>query len=105
MTIPTAPPTRVQIDADLVGQVARLARLRLEPSEVAAMAADLEKMVLALDTLATVDVEGVEPMVHPDRRWPALRGDAVATCLPQATLRAMAPDFRADGFVVPRVVE
>jgi aspartyl-tRNA(Asn)/glutamyl-tRNA(Gln) amidotransferase subunit C len=96
---------RVVIDAALIQQVARLARLEVDEASMPSLVVDLERMVSALNQLAKVDVDGIEPMVLPDSDWPAMRADVVGPCLARDVLHAMAPDFRADGFVVPRVVE
>ncbi len=64
-----------EINEELTRKVADLARLELSPSEVSTFSAQLQKIVAYVDQLASVNVDGVEPLVHPLELKTAWRED------------------------------
>ena len=54
----------MKITEELVDYVSTLSRLRLPQEEKAKMAGELEQIVTYMDTLNTLDTDGVEPMSH-----------------------------------------
>ena len=84
--------------------IARLARLHLEPDEVDRLTGELTTILEHMDALGAIDTEGVEPMTHavPMRlRW---RGDAVEGSLPVEAAVGPAPDREGDQFRVPHII-
>ena len=63
------------IDRDQVLHVARLARLRLSDEEVDAMVEELPKILGHIETMETLDLEGVEPTSHVVQLENVLRED------------------------------
>ena len=63
------------IDRDQVLHVARLARLRLSDDEVDAMVEELPKILGHIETMETLDLEGVEPTSHVVQLENVLRED------------------------------
>ena len=54
----------MKITEELVDYVSTLSRLRLPREEKARMTGELEQIVTYMDTLNTLDTDGVEPMSH-----------------------------------------
>ena len=84
--------------------IARLARLHLEPDEVDRLTGELTSILGHMDALGAIDTEGVEPMTHavPMRlRW---RDDEVAESLPAEAAVGPAPDREGDLFRVPHII-
>jgi len=86
-------------------KVARLARLELEPEEVARMAAELSAIVGYVQKLSELDTKDVAPtaQVHVDRT--ALRDDEPVPCLSHDDALSEAPRVAHDGFAVPGFVD
>jgi aspartyl-tRNA(Asn)/glutamyl-tRNA(Gln) amidotransferase subunit C len=91
-------------EADVL-KVARLARLELQPEEVARMAAELSAIVGYVQQLSELDTSDVPPtaQVHVDRM--ALRDDVPRPCLTHEEALADAPRAAHDGFAVPGFVD
>jgi aspartyl-tRNA(Asn)/glutamyl-tRNA(Gln) amidotransferase subunit C len=91
-------------EADVL-KVARLARLELEPEEVARMAAELSAIVGYVQKLSELDTKDVPPtaQVHVDRM--ALRDDVPRPCLSHDDALSEAPRAAHDGFAVPGFVD
>ena len=88
-----------------VEHVARLARLSLSEAEKRQMRDELASILTYINTLQTLDTEGVEPTAHVLPVVNVVREDEPRPCLPAETMLANAPD-RRDAFVrVPRILE
>ncbi|MBL8863547.1 MAG: Asp-tRNA(Asn)/Glu-tRNA(Gln) amidotransferase subunit GatC [Planctomycetes bacterium] len=89
---------------DTVLQVAALARLELDPTEAAAFGPQLAAILAQFQTLAGVDVEGVEPMTSAAAGENVLRADEpVPSLAPDAAL-SNAPARVDDFYRVPKTV-
>ncbi len=88
-----------------VGYVAELARLELTDAEKAVFQPQLEKIVGYVDKISSVDVDGVEPMMHGRRLVNAFREDVVRESLPVETALANAPKRVGGEFLLPKIVE
>ena len=89
------------IDRDQVLHVARLARLRLSDAEVDAMVEELPKILGHIETMETLDLEGVEPTSHVVQLENVLREDVPRPSLPVEKALEQAPDPQPGGFGVP----
>ena len=94
----------VHVDAAMVRQVAKLAKLSLAEAELPAVAADLERMLALVAVLDEVDVTGVAPLLHPHALAMQPRLDAVQPGLTQAQALANAPAQDEGRFLTPRVI-
>jgi aspartyl-tRNA(Asn)/glutamyl-tRNA(Gln) amidotransferase subunit C len=93
------------IDRETARRVAHLARIEVAEGDLDGVARELSAILSFMDELATVDVEGVEPMtaVTPMRlRW---RDDVVDDGGYRDSILANAPESRDGFFAVPKVVE
>lgn len=88
-----------------VERVARLARLRIDPSELDDRARDLGRILELFDRLAAIDTRDVEPLSHPLDATLRLRPDVVTEAIDRAALQRGAPQVEDGMYVVPRVIE
>lgn len=95
----------MSVDADTVRRIARLARIRLDDGEIAALAPELNGILGWVEQLGEVDTSGVEPMTAVIPQGARLRDDVVTDGDQVAKVLANAPDATAGFFSVPRVVE
>jgi aspartyl-tRNA(Asn)/glutamyl-tRNA(Gln) amidotransferase subunit C len=89
------------LSRDQVLHVARLARLELSEPEVERMALELSKVLDHVETIATLDLDGVAPTSHVIDLDNALRADEPRPSLPADVALAAAPDPALGGFRVP----
>ena len=88
-----------------VAYVAELARLELTDEEKAVFQPQLENIVRYVEKISSVDVSGVEPMMHGRPRVNAFREDVVRASLPAEVALANAPKRVGDEFLLPKIVE
>lgn len=95
----------MKITEELVDYVSTLSRLRLPQEEKAKLAGELEQIVTYMDTLNTLDTDGVEPMSHIFPLKNVLRADKVVPSADREALLSGAPDRDEETFRVPKAVE
>jgi aspartyl-tRNA(Asn)/glutamyl-tRNA(Gln) amidotransferase subunit C len=95
----------VSIDRKTVLGVMKLARLDLEPGEIDAMGAQLDRIVGYVNTLSEVNTENVEPTAHAAVETAPLRVDAATPSLDRELASREAPHWVHDGFGVPLVID
>jgi aspartyl-tRNA(Asn)/glutamyl-tRNA(Gln) amidotransferase subunit C len=95
----------MSVDAKTVTRIGRLARIRIEESEVAGYQDELNAMLGFVEQLAEVDVDGVEPMTSVTPMQLRRREDKVTDGGYPAQIVANAPLAEDDFFMVPKVVE
>ena len=95
----------MKITEELVDYVSTLSRLRLPQEEKGKMAGELEQIVTYMDTLNTLDTDGVEPMSHIFPLKNVLRADEVVPSADREFLLSGAPDRDEETFRVPKAVE
>ena len=89
------------IDREQVRHVARLARLELSDEEVDRMASELADVLVHIETIGELDLEGVAPTSHVVAVENALREDLPVPSLTHEQALADAPAVAAGGFAVP----
>ncbi len=88
-------------DVDLA-HLTRLARVQLDGEEAQQVLRDLERVLDYLGDLASIDVEGLEPMLRPVHVEDAARADVIEPGLPHEHVLQLAQASQ-DAFVrVPR---
>ncbi len=95
----------MSIDEGTAAKVAKLARIKVDPEALPALAAEFNTILGFIDELSAVDVDGVEPMVSVTPMRLKRRPDGVTDGDQQARVLANAPDAREGFFAVPKVVE
>ena len=94
----------MKINPEEVRATATLARLALTDVEVARLTRELDGILGYMESIATVDVSGVEPMTHAVAVAMPLREDVIGPQLPVEDALAAAPAREATFFAVPRIV-
>ena len=88
-----------------VAYVAELARLELTDEEKAVFQPQLENIVKYVEMISSVNVDGIEPMMHGRALVNAFREDVVRESLTVETALANAPKRVGDEFYLPKIVE
>jgi aspartyl-tRNA(Asn)/glutamyl-tRNA(Gln) amidotransferase subunit C len=95
----------MSIDITTAAKVAKLARIRVEEDELAALAQDFNAILGFIEQLGELDVENVEPMTSVTPMRLKRREDVVTDGKQQDKILSNAPDAREGFFAVPKVVE
>ncbi|MEP1768688.1 MAG: Asp-tRNA(Asn)/Glu-tRNA(Gln) amidotransferase subunit GatC [Sulfitobacter sp.] len=95
----------MSIDESTAARVAKLARIKVEPEALPALAQEFNTILGFIEQLGEVDIEGVEPMTSVTPQKLARRADVVADGDQQNAILKNAPDAREGFFAVPKVVE
>ena len=95
----------MSIDENTAARVAKLARIKVEPEALPALAAEFNTILGFIEQLNEVDVDGIEPMVSVTPMNAPLRDDVMNDGNQQTAVLSNAPDAREGFFAVPKVVE
>ncbi|MEP1200919.1 Asp-tRNA(Asn)/Glu-tRNA(Gln) amidotransferase subunit GatC [Tateyamaria sp.] len=95
----------MSIDESTAARVAKLARIKVEPERLPALAAEFNTILGFIEQLSEVDVDGVEPMTSVTPQRLKRREDVVTDGSQQEAVLTNAPDAREGFFAVPKVVE
>ena len=95
----------MSVDAATVKRIGRLARIRIEESEVATYQSELNTILGFVEQLSEVDVTGVEPMTSVTPMSLRRREDKVTDGGYPERIVANAPLSQDNFFMVPKVVE
>lgn len=93
------------MDRELVQQLSRLAALELDDQTAAALAARLDRILLAFASLQQVNTTAVTPSSYPLPLALRLRPDEPGPVLARDAVLANARQTAGDAFLVPRVVD
>lgn len=91
-------------DTDLM-RLARLARIRLAPQELALLAPQFEGILGLIDQLQAVPTQGIEPLAHALDLEQRLRPDEVTEGDGRAHFQPLAPEMEQGLYLVPQVIE
>ena len=95
----------MKVDADTVKAIADLAKLRLDPADVADYAESMSEILDLVEEMQAVDTDGITPLAHPLDARQRLREDRTMQTSDRDRLQSLAPEV-ADGlYLVPRVIE
>ncbi|WP_299687941.1 Asp-tRNA(Asn)/Glu-tRNA(Gln) amidotransferase subunit GatC [uncultured Tateyamaria sp.] len=95
----------MSIDESTAARVAKLARIKVEPEQLPALASEFNTILGFIEQLGEVDVDGVDPMTSVTPQRLKRRVDEVTDGNQQGAVLANAPDAREGFFAVPKVVE
>ncbi len=93
------------IDRAAVDYVARLARLALDDDERDRMRTELDDILGHAGRIQALDLDGVEPTLHPLPLLNAARPDEITPSLSQSDALRSAPEAEDGRFRVPRIIE
>ena len=85
--------------------VAMLARLQLSDDELDRLTVELAGILVHVNELTALDLDGVEPTAHPLPLTNVLRADEVRPSLDRAEVLAEAPSVEDERFRVPRILD
>jgi aspartyl-tRNA(Asn)/glutamyl-tRNA(Gln) amidotransferase subunit C len=96
----------MSVDRDTVRHIARLARIRVDESELEPLARELSAILQWVEQLSEVDTSDVPPMTSVEDDMPMKkRADEVTEGFCPEDILANAPKREGNFFVVPKVVE
>jgi len=95
----------MSIDTTTAARVAKLARIKVEPADLPALADEFNTILGFIEQLNEVDVDGIEPMTSVTPQKLKRRKDVVTDGSQQEKVLVNAPDAREGFFAVPKVVE
>ena len=93
------------LDNETVHNIARLARIKIEQSEVSNTRNSLENILELVAQMEAVDTTGVEPMTHPFDATMRLRADEVTEHNQRDKFQAIAPNAESGLYLVPKVID
>lgn len=93
------------LDNETVHNIARLARIEIDPSEVSQTSSALENILQLVAQMEAVDTTGVEPMTHPFDAAMRLRADVVTETNQRDKFQAIAPSTERGLYLVPKVID
>ena len=97
-------PSPDRITTETVAKVARLARLDLNPEDVATVTAQLAGMLDHFADIDALDLRDVEPMTQAFPRSNVFREDVVVTGLDRDEVLSQAPAAEDGRFRVPPII-
>lgn len=95
----------MEVNDDLINNLARLARLEFNDAERTEIKSDLQKMIGFIDKLKEVDTAGVEPLLHMSENTNVLRDDEVNGSISREDALKNAPLHDEVFFKVPKVIK
>ena len=95
----------MKISQQDVEYVARLARLTLEPEELATMTEQMDAILGYVDKLKELDTAGIEPTAHAVPMANAFRADEIKPSIGIDRAMQNAPESQDGCFQVPKVIE
>jgi aspartyl-tRNA(Asn)/glutamyl-tRNA(Gln) amidotransferase subunit C len=100
-----SPETHMEVDANLVRRIARLARIKVSDAEAQALQGELSGILDWVAQLDEVKTDGVEPMTRVIPMTLRQRTDEVTDGEIPDKVVANAPQREGQFYVVPKVVE
>ena len=95
----------MSLDNKKVKEIAYLARLNLEDSDIEQTTTELNNILSLMDKLGEIDTGDAEPMAHPLEMSQRLREDQVSEEDMSKEFQAIAPKTGKGHFLVPTVIE
>ena len=95
----------MNVDDDLIDDLAQLARLEFNAAEREEIKIDLQKMIAFIDKLNELDTTGVAPLLHMSDNENILREDVVKGSISREEALKNAPVHDAQFFKVPKVIK
>ena len=95
----------MSLDNKKVKEIAYLARLNVQDSEIEQTASELNNILSLMDKLGDIDTGDSEPMAHPLKMSQRLREDKVSEEDMSKEFQEIAPKTGNNHFLVPTVIE
>ena len=88
-----------------VENVAHLARIAIDESDIEGYTQDLANILSLVDEMQNVSTDGIEPMAHPLDATQRLRADLVTEENQREHFQQVAPATEAGLYLVPQVID
>jgi aspartyl-tRNA(Asn)/glutamyl-tRNA(Gln) amidotransferase subunit C len=95
----------MKVDKALIERLSNLSKLQFTDAETTEIMHDLNNIIGFIDQLQSVDVEGLEPLIHMGDRTNVLRPDVIKMEITHEEALKNAPVADSDYFKVPRVLK
>lgn len=95
----------MKVSQEDVKKIAHLARLEMPESKLGEMQDSINKVLVWMEALNSVDTSSVEPLVHMTSALNNFREDEAKETLDRAQALALGPDTNETYFKVPQVIE
>jgi aspartyl-tRNA(Asn)/glutamyl-tRNA(Gln) amidotransferase subunit C len=95
----------MKVSQEDVKKIAHLARLEMPESKIEQMQDSINKVLVWMEALNSVDTSNVEPLVHMTPALNNFREDESKITLDRAKALALGPDTNETYFKVPQVIE
>ena len=95
----------MKVSQEDVKKIAHLARLEMPETKIEQMQDSINKVLVWMEALNSVDTSNVEPLVHMTPALNNFREDEVKVTLDRAQALALGPDTNETYFKVPQVIE
>jgi aspartyl-tRNA(Asn)/glutamyl-tRNA(Gln) amidotransferase subunit C len=95
----------MEVNDALVDKLAHLARLKFDDAEKQEIKTDLQRMIVFVEKLNELDLEGVEPLLHMSDEVNVLREDEVKGSVSRSEALKNAPMHDEQFFKVPKVIK
>lgn len=95
----------MEVNDELVNNIALLARLEFEAEEKEEIKADMQKMISFIEKLNELDTTGVAPLLHMSDNVNVLREDEIKQTITREEALSNAPLHDEQFFKVPKVIK
>jgi len=93
------------LDHDTVHNIARLARLKIDDSEVEKYCSEISNILDLVAQMEAVDTTDIEPMTHPFDATMRFRTDEVTENNQRDDFQNIAPSTERGLYLVPKVID
>ncbi|WP_131668185.1 Asp-tRNA(Asn)/Glu-tRNA(Gln) amidotransferase subunit GatC [Psychrobacter pygoscelis] len=98
-------PANDSVSTDDILEVARLARLGVDQTTASSYADDIDKILGIMQTISTVDTEGLAPLANIHQASQELRSDRPDADIDREHNQSVAPAVAEGLYLVPQVIE
>lgn len=95
----------MSITTATIKQVAHLARIYIEPKDIAKFEYDLSEILDLVEQMDAVPTDEVKPLAHPQDITLRFRADQVTETSARNELQAGAPAVKEGFYLVPKIIE
>lgn len=95
----------MELNYQLIDELATLARLHIPASEKEILRNDMEKMILFFEQLQSVNTDGIAPLLHMTEEIDKLRADHTVSLIDRARALEAASQKSDTFFLVPKVIK
>ena len=95
----------MEVNDAMIDKLAHLARLKFNDAEKLEIKTDLQRMIVFVEKLNELNLEGVEPLLHMSEEVNVLRQDEVKGSVSRSEALKNAPLHDEQFFKVPKVIK